>query len=179
MKKSLGDIAKDIDFLLESFDDSDEISDDLFKEFDAHSKDLEEKTDNWISFLSSIKGRIESFKEGKSRFAKNLKAASNLENRAKDYLKYVIERYPHLKLHGKDGTLRLWNSPKSLSLDVGTSEKTFLKIISVDEAKAIDPKFLIFQTIITINTKEVENALRDGEIIPWARFDQHKHVRIV
>jgi predicted AlkP superfamily pyrophosphatase or phosphodiesterase len=179
MKKSLGQIAVELDEYLENLPEDQELTEEIFKEFESHSQGLSEKTDNWISFLASLKGRINLYRDSKMRFEKHLKAATNLSNRTKEYLKFVITKHPHLKFEGEDGVIRLWNSPKKLVLLFDVKDETYRNVIPPDAVDDIDPKYKKEITLTILDKQAVHHDLASGRDVGFAEFHQDKHLRVV
>jgi len=183
--KSLAEYAFEIERVCHEAAFSEEgLTDEMVLALSELEGNVAEKTDNWIGYLDSLKGRIADLEEKTNRFSMALRVAKNLEKRLKNHLVNILENTPNVSYKGELGSLKIQkNSSAKLTSDL-TEVSVRFEYINRNDAvfsflnwAEIEP-YLERKEYWILKKNAVKNDLKIGKEIEWAKLEQGNHLRI-
>ncbi|MEG0285028.1 MAG: siphovirus Gp157 family protein [Vagococcus sp.] len=156
---NLFELTSNFKYILDHADELDEKT--LNDTLESIQEPLEEKVDNTVGLLKSLKNDIDNFKKEEQDLKKRRQTIENNFKRVKEWSEYTLSTLDVDKLKGNKYELRLQKNSVSVSIP--------------DESK-VPEQYLIPQPP-KINKSEIKEDLKNGDEYDWAELIQTESLR--
>lgn len=156
---NLFELTSNFKYILDHADELDEQT--LNDTLESIQEPLEEKVDNTVGLLKSLKNDIDNFKKEEQDLKKRRQTIENNFKRVKEWSEYTLSTLDVDKLKGNKHELRM--------------QKNSVSVLIPDESK-VPEQYLIPQPP-KINKKEIGEDLKNGDEYDWAVLVQTESLR--
>lgn len=156
---NLFELTSNFKYILDHADELDEQT--LNDTLESIQEPLEEKVDNTVGLLKSLKNDIDNFKKEEQDLKKRRQTIENNFKRVKEWSEYTLSTLDVDKLKGNKHELRMQKNGVSVSIP--------------DESK-VPEQYLIPQPP-KINKSEIKEDLKNGDEYDWAELVQTESLR--
>lgn len=156
---NLFELTSNFKYILDHADELDEQT--LNDTLESIQEPLEEKVDNTVGLLKSLKNDIDNFKKEEQELKKRRQTIENNFKRVKEWSEYTLSTLDVDKLKGNKHELRMQKNSVSVSIP--------------DESK-VPEQYLIPQPP-KINKTEIKEDLKNGDEYDWAELVQTESLR--
>ncbi|MDT2783005.1 siphovirus Gp157 family protein [Vagococcus fluvialis] len=156
---NLFELTSNFKYILDHADELDEQT--LNDTLESIQEPLEDKVDNTVGLLKSLKNDIDNFKKEEQELKKRRQTIENNFKRVKEWSEYTLSTLDVDKLKGNKHELRMQKNSVSVSIP--------------DESK-VPEQYLIPQPP-KINKTEIKEDLKNGDEYDWAELVQTESLR--
>lgn len=156
---NLFELTSNFKYILDHADELDEQT--LNDTLESIQEPLEEKVDNTVGLLKSLKNDIDNFKKEEQDLKKRRQTIENNFKRVKEWSEYTLSTLDVDKLKGNKHELRM--------------QKNSVSVLIPDESK-VPEQYLIPQPP-KINKAEIKEDLKNGDEYDWAELIQTESLR--
>lgn len=156
---NLFELTSNFKYILDHADELDEQT--LNDTLESIQEPLEDKVDNTVGLLKSLKNDIDNFKKEEQDLKKRRQTIENNFKRVKEWSEYTLSTLDVDKLKGNKHELRM--------------QKNAVSLLIPDESKV--PKEYLIPQPPKINKSEIKEDLKNGDEYDWAELVQTQSLR--